>query len=277
MEAKAAQSKAASDDSVSPPERRTQALDERLDPETRVPGGSLQLYVGGLVLLLVGGSALFIRLYRYLSLHITADSLRSPLQAVQRHAKLFVLLHVAYFGIMILSIETTAVVPRLQHTLLTRVRHEIHGGRGPLGVAGSAYESGNIPLAAGATLVLNFVIGSVLSITVPSLVVPGAGTLLAAIRAAMWGVLLAPTYAAISSAMLPHSFTLLIEGEAYILATFFGLMVPIYLCRPEEGPTVGARYVDALLLNLKGSLWVLVVLAVSAVYEATEVIIMKGS
>jgi hypothetical protein len=98
--------------------------------------------------------------------------------------------------------------------------------------------------------------------------------------------------------MLPHSGTMLLEGEGYILATFFGLLVPIYLVQsspakvpesmaavdlevvPSEpspsgrGGTVLRRFGRAVLLNVQASLLVAVVLAIAACWEATEVILM---
>jgi hypothetical protein len=74
---------------------------------------------------------------------------------------------------------------------------------------------------------------------------------------------------------LPHSFTLLLEGEGYILASFFVLLVPIYLCSPPAGPSLRTRYVRSILLNFQGNLLVLGVLAVAAIYEATLVILLR--
>jgi hypothetical protein len=73
--------------------------------------------------------------------------------------------------------------------------------------------------------------------------------------------------------MLPHSGTLLLEGEGYILATFFGLLIPVYLFRADVGSSLLARYRHAFVLNLKGNLVVALVLVVAAVYEAIEVIL----
>ncbi|MHC4132976.1 MAG: stage II sporulation protein M, partial [Planctomycetota bacterium] len=70
--------------------------------------------------------------------------------------------------------------------------------------------------------------------------------------------------------MLPHSFTLLLEGQAYILATFFALLIPVYLFRKSEGPKVLHRYGRALMINLRGYLIVLSILIIAAIYESVE-------
>jgi hypothetical protein len=74
-----------------------------------------------------------------------------------------------------------------------------------------------------------------------------------------------------------HTWTLLLEGEAYVLATFFALLLPIELFRQRPGTTPGSRYGRAVLLNLQANLLVLIVLAIAATYEAIEVILqVKG-
>ena len=77
----------------------------------------------------------------------------------------------------------------------------------------------------------------------------------------------------LAGAMVFHSVTLLLEGEGYILATFFALLVPIYLFSPSEANNLRARYGHALMMNIKGNILVFVVLAIAATYEAIEVIL----
>ncbi|MHC4132355.1 MAG: stage II sporulation protein M, partial [Planctomycetota bacterium] len=156
-------------------------------------------------------------------------------------------------------------------------RAAITSGSGPLAAAGEAYGSGNMLRAAWVTLLINFFLGSLVSITIPSLIIPGIGIIVALFRAVMWGLLLGPTFVRLSAAMLPHSFTLLLEGEAYIVATFFSLLIPVYLFRKSEGPTVLQRYGKALMMNLRGYLIVLALLVIAAIYESVEVITMMMS
>ena len=87
---------------------------------------------------------------------------------------------------------------------------------------------------------------------------------------------MAPSFVGLSGAMLPHSLTMLLEGEAYIVAAFFGLLVPVYLVRKAEGPGIIKRYGRALMMNVRGNLLVAIILAIAAIYEAIEVILMMG-
>ena len=240
----------------------------------RVPAGMFFLYLAGMALLMLAGSALLIGLYGSLLAGRAAWSLGSPLVAMFRHKRLLYGLHAAYFGAVILFAAVAYAAPEAQQALLKQIGYAIHSGKGPLGMAGKAYLSRNVATAALVTVAINFLLGSLLSITVPSAILPGVGLLVAAVRAVMWGLMLAPTCGALSRVMLPHSFTLLLEGEAYVLASFFAVLIPIYLFRRQEGPTAGRRYARALMLNLKGNVAVLIVLSAAAVYEAVEVICM---
>jgi hypothetical protein len=123
--------------------------------------------------------------------------------------------------------------------------------------------------------VINFFLGSVLMLTAPSMIIPGSGILMAGLRSLVWGLLLAPTIRALAFTMLPHSGTMLLEGEGYILATFFGLLIPIHNVQSSLGGTPLSRFGRMLWLNILANFWVAVVLAVAVCYEATEVILMN--
>jgi hypothetical protein len=127
------------------------------------------------------------------------------------------------------------------------------------------------------TFVINFFLGSLVFITLPSCIIPASGTLVAVYRALLWGLLLAPATLLQAHLMLPHSGTLLLEGEGYILATFFGLMMAVSLFRSDPESSFLQRYGRGLLHNLKGSVLVAVVLGVAAIYEAVEVILLLKS
>jgi hypothetical protein len=189
-------------------------------------------------------------------------------------------------------------LPTLNTVLMAAVQGALNSkGQGVLAVAGRAYLSGNMVYAAVVTFVINFFAGSLAMITLPSLIIPGAGALLAAYRAALWGLLLGPSQVSLADVMRAHSGTLLLEGEGYILATFFALLVPIYLfgsrgprqkaavadtwelepAAAESRPgTAWTRFKQAVMINLKGNALVAIVLVLAACYEAFEVISMAG-
>ncbi len=239
----------------------------------RLDQNSYYNYAGGMFLLLLGGSGLIIQCYLFAAGRITNAWLGPPLVEIGRHWKLFCLLHAAYFGIFIAGVLLIYEAPLVQDFLLTILKGQIESESGVLGVAGLAYGTKNIALAAVTTLVINFLAGSLLMITAPSVVVPGIGVVTTVLRATVWGIAPAPAHIFLAGSMIFHSGTLLLEGEGYILAAFFALLIPIYLFSPRTGENVGTRYVRALVMNIKGNLLVFIVLAVAATYEAIEVIL----
>jgi len=276
----------------------------RLEPSERLDPQTFYLYLAGQALFLLGGSGVLIRLYRGwadrlgwgkpdLSPVLAPESaelpgetpaettargrrpfLATPLFELRQRPGLVWTVHLVYFGLVIVWSLFVYEVPQIQAVLLAAVQSAFTVSNNPLAVAGAAYASGNVLRAAGVTFAVNFFLGSLAVLTLPSLVLPGSGSLVAALRATVWGLLLAPTFVTNAFSMLPHSGTLLLEGEGYILATLFGLLIPIYIFQSSLGGSPLSRFGRALMLNLKGNVLVALVLAVAALYEAIEVIAM---
>lgn len=226
-------------------------------------------------LFLLGGSGVLISLYAAAS-RLRVGILHDPLAALTTHRRLTWTVHLVYFGLYLLAAALVFRAPDLRNALQAVIQKDLSEGGGLLERAGSAYRSGNIAWAAIVTFAINFFLGSVLVLTLPSCVIPGSGVLVAGFRAVLWGLILVPATLQQAFVMLPHSGTLLLEGEGYILAAFFGLMVPLSLRRrPADSDSASpVGYRRAVVLNLKGCVLVAIVLAVAATYEATEVIAM---
>lgn len=240
---------------------------------TRTQPAAFLIYIGGMALLLVGGCLAFFKLYCILADRIQNKWLRLPLMEIRKYGRLFVAMNLLYFGTVVLSMLIAYAATEFQFCLLAMIKSQVTGGSGPLALAGKAYMSKNVLVAALTTFAINFPLGSLLCLTLPSIIIPGSGALLAGLRATAWGLLLSPSFSGISGPMVPHSVTLLLEGHAYVIATFFAVLIPVYLFRKAEGPNVGIRYGRALLMNVRGNLLVIIVLAIAAIYEATEVIL----
>ena len=243
-------------------------------PLIRTQPAAFFIYVGGLALLLLGGCLALFELYCILADRIRNKWLRLPLAEIRKYKHLFVAMNLIYFGTVVLFMLVSYAVPELQSCFLVGVTSQLTEGSGILGIAGEAYASKNILRAAVTTFAINFPFGSLLCITLPSIIIPGSGALIAGLRALLWGVIIAPGFSGLLGPMVPHSVTLLLEGHGYVIATFFGVLVLVYLFRKAEGPSAGTRYGRALLMNVRGNLLVAIVLAVAAVYEAIEVILM---
>jgi hypothetical protein len=269
-----------------------------LVPEVRSGPSAFALYLGGQALFLLGGTGLLIALYRWLSGRVTWPVLAEPLQEIARRPRLIWAVHLVYFGLFVVGAVTIYQLPALHTVLMTAVQGELSSkGNGVLAVAGRAYGSGNMVYAAVVTFIVNFFLGSLTMITLSSMFIPGAGALLAACRATLWGLLLGPSQVTLAYAMMAHSGTLLLEGEGYIMASFFALLIPIYLfgssapppksasldlsefepvASEKQGSTAWSRFKHAVVLNLKANVLVAIILIVAACYEAFEVISMAG-
>jgi hypothetical protein len=257
-----------------PPEKYAAfAPEERLEPQ------SFYIYLGGLALLLLGGTGVLIGVYRWLARRLSSDDhvpfFAAPLVEMNRRPRLLWAVHLIYFGIVIAGAVLIHEQPEVQAVLLGKVVRAFDAKGTPLSIVPEAYRAGNIPLAAAVTFVVNFFAGSLGVITLPSIVFFGAGLFLAWFRALVWGLLFAPTTSALAYSFLPHSGTMLLEGGGYILAAFFGCLIPIITVSGKLGGNPLTRWGRALLLNLGASFWIALVLAIAAIYEATEVILMN--
>ena len=249
-----------------------------ITPQDRLEPRTFYLYLSGLAILLLGGSGALIGLFRWLAGKVQrrlGPSLPAPLLEMKARPRLVWGVHLVYFGIVIAGSLIIYELADAQLVLLGKVREALATKSNPLGVAGEAYLSGNIPRAAAVTFVINFLLGSLALITLPSILLPGSGVFVAGLRAMAWGLILAPVMQSLAYGMLPHSVTMLLEGEGYILATVFGLLIPIHIVRSSLGGNPLTRFGRVILLNLKANFWIALVLAVAAIYEATEVILMN--
>jgi hypothetical protein len=213
-----------------------------------------------------------IELFRWLSLKVRPRWLAAPLQEMPQRSGLAWAVHLTYFGLIIVGSVVSYDWDSLQTALLASVRAKLGRSEGLFGAAGRAYASGNVLKAASVTFLVNFLWGSVARISLPSVVLPGIGAVMAAVLAFQTGLVLGPTIDLTPEGILSRSGTLLLEWEGYILAAFFSLLIPSFLFQRSLGGSVWSRYGRALRLNVQANGLVALVLAVAAMYEASVVI-----
>ena len=161
-------------------------------------------FITGMAVLLLGGSGAFISLFRRLAERSAACApaarqvqelpdgdlpvpkpepgwLVAPLVEMHRRPVLVWGVHLAYFGLVFVGQVLIRSIPEVQTVLTSGVAEALAGHSHALGGIGAAYRSGSIWIAAGVTFGFNFFLGSLLYITLPSIVVPGSGSLLAAL------------------------------------------------------------------------------------------------
>jgi hypothetical protein len=211
--------------------------------------------------------------------------LRSGIAVIKENRVAYIILNVAYYGLVICGMVFVAFAPSVQQRLLALVGQAFTAG--PLAAVGSAYTGGEVVKAALLTFVVNLFVGSLVYITLPSMVIPFSGMLMGVLRAILWGLLLSPTAPELRLVMIPHSITLILEGQGYILALLAvyahgkAFLFPRSVGVEAQGD--GLQRMARLALGgyragvkRTARLYVLVVivLAVAAIYEALEVILL---
>ena len=148
------------------------------------------------------------------SAHDMLDWMLAPLR---EHRRAWVGMNILYFGTVALGMLAVLVYPALQQSLLQGVG-QAFSPTGTLGPLVQAYTEGRLGMAMVLTFLVNLVLGSLLVLSLPSLVIPFAGILMGVFRAWLWGVLFSPFGGEWDLGLLPHALTVLLEGEAYVVA-----------------------------------------------------------
>jgi hypothetical protein len=191
---------------------------------------------------------------------------------LKENRRAYLIINLAYYGLVVLFMVIAAFTQPLQENLVKAVG--VGFSSGLFSFVGKSYGSGQVISSMGITFAVNFFIGTFLEITLPSLVIPFIGMFMGILRACLWGLLLSPAYPPIRMMMIPHSLTLLLEGQGYIMGLLAVYVQGKALLWPAS---VGAvdhwhGYIEG--LKRTGWLYSLVVLLllVAAIYEALEVI-----
>jgi hypothetical protein len=187
------------------------------------------------------------------------------------HRRALVVLNVTYFGVVAIAGGYAALNPAVQRTLLDTI-DSAFSPTGALAPLVRSYVEGQLLTAIGLTFVVNLVLGTLVALTLPSLVVPFAGLAVGLYRAVLWGILFSPTPVAEPAASLMASLPLLLlEGEAYVVA-----MLGVWLWWSRVLTTPGRRWQSwkqGLTLQVRIYPAVMLLLALAAVYEAALVIL----
>jgi len=130
--------------------------------------------------------------------------------------------------------------------------------------------------AIGLTFLVNLFLASLIFITLPSLIIPGVGILMGVYRAALWGLIFYPGHPDMQLVMIPHSLTLLLEGQAYILVMFAVYLHVRAWFNPASAGVEGhwRGYLEGLKRTGKIYLLVVLTLLVAAIYEVLEVVLL---
>jgi hypothetical protein len=204
-------------------------------------------------------------------------ALQSALGVLGESRRAYVTLNLVYYGLVACGMIFTALDRSVQRELLAAVGNALT--QGPLAGVGSVYTTGQIVPAIALTFVINLVVASFISITLPSLIVPFSGMLVGLVRAVAWGVLFSPPTLAVGgreAAMgLLIAILLVLEGQGYVLAMLAAWVQGRAFLSPQSVGAAdrGQGYVLGIKRALRLYLLVALVLAVAAVYEAVVAIL----
>jgi len=198
--------------------------------------------------------------------------IRGGFATIREHLRAYVVINVVFYGLLIVAMGVAAVFPQLHESLWGLAEGE-SGGPGILGAVDRAYQDGDVLVAAALTFVVNLTIGALLTVTLPSFVIPFFGVGFVIYRVVQWGILFTPAGPE-AGVLIPHMLTLVIEGQAYVVAALaVWLHGRMFLMPRRSGlPSRWVGYAAGLGATVRLYPLVVVLLVVGAVYEAIEVI-----
>ena len=227
----------------------------------------------GLLLVACGGAALQVRWLRGLARRWRGSMLRPVLSEMERRPSLLWAIHGMLYGLFFLFILLACMYPRWNAALVQVVSGVFeHGG---LSDVGAAYRSGHIFRAAASTFHHNFLVGTVAFTIAPSLFIPCAGLLKSMFSFALAGFAVAPIWIGSAWCFTYHSITMVLELEAYIVASFVACVLPIRVADGIARGGLAREYLAGLGIMASGALLAGAMLAVAAFYEATTLILFR--
>jgi len=201
------------------------------------------------------------------------NSITYPLELIRtRYKPSYIAMNLLFYGTIGLGMLITAQNPAIQSALTKSVQTAFHSPG--MSIVANAYTGHHLIEAAIITFVVNLVIGTILVISLPSLLIPFAGIAIGMYRALLWGLVFGPTPHGNFGVLATHWPVMLFEGQGYVLG-----MLSVYIHGKGifNFASVGATnhgqgYVRGLIEAMRIYPLIALVLAVSAVYESFEVI-----
>jgi hypothetical protein len=191
---------------------------------------------------------------------------------LRENKRAYIVFNILYYGLILVFMGVAALNPALQDELLRATTESVTSG--PLATVGEAYVNAKVLKAMALTFAVNLFIGSLAFMTLPSMIIPFLGILGGVYRAIVWGLIFYPGHPDMRIAMIPHSLTLILEGQAYILVMLAAWLHGRAFLLPKSAGADGHwhGYVEGLKQTGKIYFLVVLILLAAAVYEAIEVI-----
>jgi hypothetical protein len=193
--------------------------------------------------------------------------LREPLRIIRANLRAYLALNAFILGLFLLGVAAAFAFPDLRAAQLASMDEN--------GTTGLVTELlANVWLFGLTILAVNVLTVAVPVILLPSMAVPFAGIVLFSYKAFGFGVALAPVDATSAKILIPHSLTIVIEFQAYVLVMLAAyLLGRAWLCPATVGAQNRRR---AYVLGLRQVGWLsppaLALFVIGAAYEAYEII-----
>lgn len=226
--------------------------------------------VFALILIAWGGSSIFLRSYRYAAEHPSL-LFQSLCREIRTRYRMFILLHVVLYGVFFFAMIIAVQQPELNY-LVREVVRDVFDEGGALAYVGQAYKSGNIWEAAGATFQNNYFVQTLGLTYFPSLIPLAPGFFKNIVSFWVSGFGMAPAWSGMTTGMTFHSITIVLELEAYILASFLTLLWPLYWLRVLRRGFCWYEFTHFLRVAVGNVTLSGMILLVAAFYEAATLI-----
>ncbi len=197
---------------------------------------------------------------------------KAAIGLVRASRRAYLACNLVYYGLVVGAMGAATLDRGLQQAVVDAVQRSLDaGGLAPIA---RVYASGNIPLAAGMTFAVNLLVGSFGSITLPSLIVPFGGLLVAMFRAVMWGLIFAPPTLQVTAGELVAgvlvALVVALEGQAYVLTMLAAYRHGRAWLWPASSGAADRRsgYREGLRQAASLYLLVIIVLAIAGLVEA---------
>lgn len=189
------------------------------------------------------------------------------------HRSAYITINISYYGLVIAGMIIMSFFPDVQERILEAITKAFLAG--PLKAISEAITNGEIFKAIALIFLVNLFLGSLLSITVPSMVIPFLGFLTGVVRATLWGLIFCPVNGQIGAYYFLALFIIILEGQAYILALFAAYVHGRNFTSPDSAgvDTCGKGYIAGLENTLRLYVPVILTTLAAAVYEVIIIVV----
>lgn len=238
----------------------------------RIPALWTVAAIVGLIVVTLGGMLFVVQGLFWWEPHSPA-LIRPVLTELHLRSGLYLGLHVLGYGAWFLFMFLALAYPRLNYFLISIVARLFVSG--DLQHVGAAYASESILHAAYATFYQNFVTATLVGTILVSLVIPFWGVFKNLLSFSVLGFAMAPLWADSTMRYVYHSITIVLELEAYTLASFIICVWPLRWARGVFRGELGREVTTGFKVLLSGTAVVAAILVLAALYEATTIILLK--